>query len=169
MLWAINDAGTAVGYGGIASDPNPVPVPGFIKPLDGGGQTVYAPDASLTQFYGINNPGQIVGTYIPSDQVQRGFIRLTDGTFQDLNCPGVVDNYTVPLGINDAGYIVGAYWEGGDSVPAFVRSTDGTCTTFSVPNSLDTWPTAINSFGQVVGAYWDDVASHGFVFNSLDK
>jgi uncharacterized membrane protein len=171
VTWAINDAGTAVGWGGTApEDPDPwPPVHGLVKPLGNGIQTVDRPGAWSTQFYGINNPGQMVGFYSLSDGLQRSFLRLADGTFQDLNCPAAVENSTAPLGINGAGYIVGAYWDGGDSSPAFVRATDGTCNTFSVPNSLWTWPTAINDFGQVVGAYWDDVGGYGFVFYSVGE
>jgi uncharacterized membrane protein len=111
----------------------------------------------------------MVGFNSLSDGLQRSFLRLANGTFQDLSCSGAAENSTAPFGINDAGYIVGSYWDGGDSSPAFVRSTDGTCNTFSVPNSYYTWPTAINNFGQVVGAYWDDSGGYGFVFNSVSE
>jgi hypothetical protein len=168
--WAINDAGTAVGWWAPPQVPGQwTPNHGLFKPLGGAVQTIDRPDAWMTQFYGINNLGQMVGFYSLSDGLQRSFLRLANGTFQDLSCSGAAENSTAPFGINDAGYIVGSYWDGGDSSPAFVRSTDGTCNTFSVPNSYYTWPTAINNFGQVVGAYWDDSGGYGFVFNSVSE
>jgi uncharacterized membrane protein len=57
--------------------------------------------------YGINDIGQIVGTYDRSGTAH-GFL-LSGGTITEIDYPGAIEGSTVVLGINSVGQIVGNY------------------------------------------------------------
>jgi probable HAF family extracellular repeat protein len=67
------------------------------------------PGSLQTAANGINNAGQIVGTYCAA----RGFhgFLLSDGKYTTIDVPGATE--TLALGINAAGQIVGLYFEAG--------------------------------------------------------
>jgi probable HAF family extracellular repeat protein len=64
------------------------------------------PAAQITEAYGVNNAGQVVGLYFDAGGFVHGF-QYSGGGFTALNVPG--SSYTQASGINDAGTIVGAY------------------------------------------------------------
>lgn len=72
----------------------------------------YFPGAFTTTGRGINDNTQVVGIFNPQDPTapQEGFLRNSDGTFQEIDFPGSVGGYAG--GINNDGVIVGGY---GDS------------------------------------------------------
>jgi probable HAF family extracellular repeat protein len=70
------------------------------------------PGSIQTTALGLNNLGQIVGSFTNSNYVQSGYL-FSDGQFQTIACPGAT--YTLAQGINDDGVIVG--WCGGGSEP----------------------------------------------------
>ena len=78
--------------------------------LLGGGtsSTIDVPGPVFTQALGINDAGQIVGSYYggPAGLPSHGFL-LGGGTYTTIDVPG--SRQTVAYGINDAGQIVGAY------------------------------------------------------------
>src|SRR3954454_4297257 len=102
------------------------------------------PGAALTNAFGINNAGQIVGIFANSTGPLHGFID-TGGIFTQIDVLGA--DMTVPNGINDAGEVVGYFGN-----PGFLYS-GGSFTQIHGPVSppLATVPTGINNAGQIVG------------------
>jgi len=70
------------------------------------------PGASLTQAWGINPRGEIVGAYDDADGVRHGFL-LSGDEFTSFDFPGA--SFTVAFGINSRGDIVGWYMTAGVS------------------------------------------------------
>jgi len=69
--------------------------------------TIDFPNASFTAgATGINNRGQIVGVYVDSSGVRRGFL-LDKGNFSTVDFPNALE--TNANGINDHSQIVGWY------------------------------------------------------------
>jgi uncharacterized membrane protein len=96
------------------------------------------PAATFTEPRGINNAGQIVGTYGELDQVdtiEHGFLyNLNDGTYTAINYPAAFITYA--WGINDAGQIVGEY-ENNYGIHGFLYNlNDGTYTTLDAVLTL---------------------------------
>ena len=100
---------------------------------------------------GINDPGQVVGTYVDADGNRHGFL-LSKGLYTTLDVPGAA--FTVAQGINNAGTIVGLYVDGDGNQHGFVLSK-GVYTTIDVPNSTATAVFSINAQGAIVGSYDD--------------
>ncbi len=111
---------------------------------------IQVPGAMKTEASGINNAGQVVGTYWSFDGTVHGY--LFDGsTHATIDFPGAP--YTFVFGINAAGQIVGsaAFTSLG---PWFALVADhGTFTAYNFPNQ-QTDGRAINAAGQIVGV-WD--------------
>ena len=84
---------------------------------DGQFETIRFPGASRTEAQGINNLGQVIGSYVdipltfplPEEPQDRGFL-LSEGKFITIEFPGARN--TVPRGINDWSEIVGYYDDG---------------------------------------------------------
>jgi probable HAF family extracellular repeat protein len=89
---------------------------------------------------GINNLGQIVGTYRDFGGTLHGFLD-TNGVITTIDFPGFDTSVTA---INDSGQIVGAYFTR-DDTQAFLDS-GGVFTTLNAEYS-----TGINDSGQIVG------------------
>jgi probable HAF family extracellular repeat protein len=137
--------------------------------------SIKVPGASTTEAMGINNLGDIVGSW--EDAVTRkryGFL-LSGGVYTPIDIPGAV--LTVANDINDAGDIVGTYYEPADAGELFgashgyLLSADGQLTTITVPGQRVTWAFGINNQGQIVGGYseWsgDQVLGvHGFMLDT---
>jgi probable HAF family extracellular repeat protein len=132
--------------------------------------TIDVPGASLTLASGINNPGQIVGSYLDAGGVEHGFLR-SGGSFTTIDAPGAVFNQAV--GINDAGQIVGNDVDAGGVQHGYLRSGGG-FRTVDAPGAVLTLADGINNAGQIVGWYEDTGSSfHGYLlsggrFSTLD-
>jgi probable HAF family extracellular repeat protein len=110
--------------------------------------------------WGINDAGQIVGSFTDSTGGGHGFV-YTDGSFAIIDVPGAF--FTTLAGINNAGQFVGRF---GDSTGnhGFVH-TDGSFTVIDVPGAGFTVPTGINGSGQIVGYFIDSLQrEHGFLY-----
>jgi uncharacterized membrane protein len=107
------------------------------------------PSGSSTTALGINDLGQIVGSYDDGSGPQ-GFL-FNNSAFSTLNDPGAAflapQHYTVATGVNGSGQIVGY---AGVPFHGFL-DTNGTFSDFSAAGSLQTVATGINSAGQIVG------------------
>ena len=112
----------------------------------------------MTQEFGINNAGQVVGDFNDSSGTH-GFIN-TGGTFTTLDVPGAVE--TDASGINNAGQVVGVFSDSRGVFHGFIN-TGGTFTTLDVPGAGETDAFGINDAGQVVGFFSDSSGQHGFV------
>jgi uncharacterized membrane protein len=72
-------------------------------------QTIDVPATRATSCYGINNRGQIVGSYLDSGGMIHDFL-WDKGAVSEINVPGT----PVPIGgVNDRGQVVGTYAAGG--------------------------------------------------------
>jgi hypothetical protein len=131
-------------------------------PADLNYQTVDIPGANATTVRGINNFGQIVGTYD-----NHGFL-MSGSTLTPVDPPNSVQ--TIPTAINDAGQIVGYYLTSFATVGeqpfyhGFILDTGG-FTTIDVPNAVSTQLTGINNSKQIVGFYINP-GVHSFLFNN---
>ncbi len=78
------------------------------------------PGSTFTQAFGLNNEGQVVGTYIDAAGVMHGFVYdASTGTFQTVDDPLGIGTTTIN-GINDKGQIVGFYVDGADNTIGLV-------------------------------------------------
>src|SRR6516225_2327728 len=85
------------------------------------------PIAALAR--GINDSGQIVGTYFNGNLVSHGFL-LSNGTLTTLDVPVSIN--TIPDAINASGQIVGHYQDSRLGVHGFLLS-GGSYTRIDVP------------------------------------
>jgi probable HAF family extracellular repeat protein len=104
---------------------------------------------------GINDSGQVVGTYTHLDtDRQHGFL-YAGGTYTTLDYPGAIN--TNAEGINASGQIVGNYNNG--PFHGFLYSAG----TYTPLDGL--FPQGINAPGQIVGYFGDANGRHGFLYN----
>jgi probable HAF family extracellular repeat protein len=150
----INGPGQIVGYfissnnsAGASCTANPIPagcVHGFLRSAGGSFATIDLPNSAFTQAFGINDAGQIVGTYSDASSRIHAFVRdPTSGIFTTLDDPNGVN--TVAFGINGTGQIVG-YFQNNNGTHGFVRDpTSGMFSTFDDPNGV------VNGVGHTFG------------------
>lgn len=108
---------------------------------------------------GLNNAGQVIGSYITTAGDTHGFITGTNGAaIRDLGTlPGFSDSYA--MGINGSGQVVGyaSTPEGSQAAHAFITGPDGTgMTDLGVTQgAVFSQAFGVNSAGQVAGAAGD--------------
>ena len=114
--------------------------------------TLDYPGAALTVAAGINDKGQIVGSYeLPGPcppfggYCPGGAFLYSNGAYSTINGPGLI-GWLYPNGINDAGQIVGFI---GDQA---VLDTNGVLTFLSAPG-YPAGASGINNLGDIVGYY----------------
>jgi hypothetical protein len=130
-----------------------------------------------TQVFGINNAGQIVGTYHdPGDVAIHGFLSRAEsftGSFitldaPDPNRPTMKSLHTEAWGINSAGQIVGEFDDANGIVHGFLSRAENFTGSFItldapginlIPGTSVTTARRINSAGQIVGFFHDPDAS----------
>ena len=95
---------------------------------------------------GINNPGQIVGSYHDARGDSHGFV-YSNGGYKSLDIPGATDTFLT--GINDSGQIVG-YDLTKNTTRAFL-DTGGVVKNIVDPSSSTYKPVGINNNGQILG------------------
>ena len=114
---------------------------------------------------GINDAGQIVGSYSDSQhlfmgQSSQGFV-YTGGNFTPLNVPGATN--TAAYGINNLGQIVGTFSNSSLNSHGFL-DTGGNFSQIDVPGATDTVAYGINDAGQIVGTFDDSTGHHSFLY-----
>ena len=98
-----------------------------------------------THASGINNSGQIVGTYNTGSGLF-GFL-YSNGTYTTLNNSGGTSPATEAFGIDDAGLIVGMFRNAAGTADYGFLYNNGSYTTLSAPAApINTWATDINNF-----------------------
>jgi len=114
-----------------------------------------------SQAHGINDRGDLVGTYRDSSGGQHGFL-LTHHLLVDIDFPGGA--LPDAFGINDSGTIVGDFFDSAGVLHGFEWS-GGYFTQIDVPGAVDTQPFGINARGDIVGSWDTDINTqgHGFV------
>jgi probable HAF family extracellular repeat protein len=119
------------------------------------------------QAYGINNRGDIVGSYVDSALVQHGYL-YSNGSYTTLNAPaGVLPFNTQAFGINDRGQIAGEYFSRNDNTSSIgYVYNNGTFTTLGDPfgNRINYYASSINNSGQIVGIYFGQ--PQGFIYEN---
>ena len=127
-----------------------------------------AEGASNTSPGGINNSGQIVGSYTDANEMTHCFL-LSAGMYSSIDFPGAPS--TVCAGINNSGQIVGSYTDVNNLNHGFLLSnaTNGTFTSFddpSLPNG--TFGVQVDDFGHIVGFGYDATGNvHGFLLSKI--
>jgi probable HAF family extracellular repeat protein len=152
----INDHGQVVGE---FTDPHGV-THGFLCKDESFCQLDY-PNAQGTSLLGINNLGQILGSFMTLTGTA-GFL-YDRGTFSPpLTYPGS-GNLTIPNGINDRGEFVGVFQDATPGDHGFYCKA-GQYGPLAYPGARETSPQGINDGGQVVGDFPDATGTHGFVY-----
>lgn len=143
---------------------------GRADPIDFAFTTFDVPGAINTEPHGINDVGQIVGSYTTSaNSPPHGF--LYDGSaFTTIDVPpqpGLPALGTTLFGINNAGQIAGTIFENIllQNPHAFELDSRGV-TFLDFPGHRNGVAYGINNSGQIVGYFYDDVATHGFLYTN---
>ncbi len=115
----------------------------------------YPGAGNLTLPQKINERGDVVGEFIDSSGVTRGFVRFSDGSFSDpIVDPNDTVGFTEGRGINNPRTVVGDYAASDGTIHSFFWS-DGTFTEYDVPGALQTNLLGINEPGDVTGGFDD--------------
>jgi hypothetical protein len=112
----------------------------------------------------ISEKGDIVGEFIDSTGVARGFVRFSDGSFSaPIVDPNDTVGFTEGRGINNSGTVCGDYNTSDGNSHGFFLS-GGTFTEYDVPGALSTAVLGINDPGDFTGTFSnDDVIGQAFV------
>jgi hypothetical protein len=101
----------------------------------------------------INSRGDIVGEYIDSSGVVRGFVRFSDGSFSaPIVDPNDTVGFTEGRGINNSGTVVGDYDISDGTEHGFFLS-GGTFTEYDIPGAVSTDVLGINDTGDFSGGF----------------
>jgi uncharacterized membrane protein len=116
------------------------------------------PGGTLTTARGINDHGDVVGSY--RIKPPRHALLISDGNFIPL-APGTIlaTHFSEAFKSNDRGDVVGEF-VGDDGFTHGFLLSNGTLTTLDFPGASDTLATGINESGTVAG-FWDIVDSSG--------
>jgi probable HAF family extracellular repeat protein len=115
--------------------------------------------AQATSALGINNLGQIVGSYTDANNVLHGFL-WKNNSCQAIDCNGTG---TFATSINNLGQIVGGYFDSaGEHAFLYTNQCVPIASTLVAAEA-----SGINDDGQVVGSYQD--CNYGFVYNTNTK
>ena len=124
----------------------------------------YPGAGNLTLPQKINERGDIVGEFIDSSGVVRGFIRFSDGSFSaPIVDPNDTVGFTEGRGINNSGTVNGDYLISDGTIHSFFLS-GGTFTEYDVPGALQTNLLGINNPGDFTGTFSNDgVTQQAFI------
>jgi len=113
----------------------------------------------------INERGDVVGEFIDSSGVTRGFVRFSDGSYSDpIVDPNDTVGFTEGRGINNSRTIVGDYSASDGTIHSFFLS-GSTFTEYDVPGAVETNLLSISEPGDVSGGVAPDIigAFQGFI------
>jgi hypothetical protein len=122
------------------------------------------PDAASTLLRGINNLGDVSGTYsiVDLNADEFGFIIPRRGAPISFKLPDPAATGFVVGGINDLRQLVGYYTDATSTQVGFLRQPSGQFVSVIVPGALGTQAFGINDCGIVVGVWGDANTAHGF-------
>src|SRR2546430_897691 len=104
----------------------------------------------------INERGDIVGEFIDSAGVTRGFVRFSNGSFSDpIVDPNDTVGFTEGRGINNSRTVAGDYVISDGTIHSFFLS-GSTFTEYDVPSTVQTNLLSINDAGDFTGAFDPD-------------
>ena len=157
VLRAVNDEGVIAGfYGANVSS-------GFLL-IEGKFQTVDFPGALATALRGVNNLGDVSGTYsvVDLNADEFGFIIPRRGPPISFKLSDPTGIGIVVGGINDLRQLVGYYTDATSTLVGFLRQPSGQFVSVIVSGAVSTQVIGINDCGIVVGTYGDGSTAHGF-------
>jgi len=116
--------------------------------------TIDVPGAADTRPSGINDRGDIVGTYTDTEGNNHGFLLTSKHGLTPIDVSGATETWL--FGINDRGDIVGHYRRagpptGGGAVTHGFLLSGGTLIIIDVSPDIYTAPAAVNARGTIVG------------------
>ena len=134
LALGLNDAGQVAGYG-------------FV--YDGSAyRTISVPGARDTNVFGINNAGDLVGSYTDNNGRSHGFRLDRQGVLTAIDVPGSQDTFV--FGLNNLGVIVGSFLDNFSRAHGFAY-TNGVFTTLDAPGSpRNSTARGINDLGQII-------------------
>jgi hypothetical protein len=114
----------------------------------------YPGTGNLTLPQKINERGDVVGEFIDSTGVTRGFIRFSDGSFSApiVDPNDTVFGFTEGRGINNSRTVAGDYAASDGNLHSFFLS-GSTFTEYDVPGTLQTNLLSINDSGAFTGGF----------------
>jgi hypothetical protein len=116
----------------------------------------YPGTGNLTLPQKINERGDIVGEFIDSNGVTRGFVRFSNGSFSaPIVDPNDTVGFTEGRGINNPRTVVGDYAASDGTIHSFFLSGN-TFTEYDVPGAVQTNLLSINEPGDVTGGFDPD-------------
>ena len=116
----------------------------------------YPGAGNLTLPQKINEGGDVVGEFIDSNGVTRGFVRFSNGSFSDpIVDPNDTVGFTEGRGINNSRTVAGDYVISDGTLHSFFLS-GGTFTEYDVPGAVQTNLLSINEPGDVTGGFDPD-------------
>ena len=132
--------------------------------------SINVPNSAFTTARGLNDAGQIVGSYADSAGTH-GFL-YSNGAYTTINAPGGTS--TQLLGINNPGQIVGTYLDSNNTQRLFLDN-NGAFTTIDPPRGLIPYGSqflapgvaaGINDLGQIVSTtFVQNVGTLGFLYD----
>jgi uncharacterized membrane protein len=124
----------------------------------------YPGTGNSTEPQKINERGDIVGIFLDSLGVSRGFVRFSNGSFSaPIVDPNDTVGFTEARGINISGTVCGDYATADANNHGFFLS-GGTFTEYDIPGALSTDVFGINDAGDFTGTVsFDDVTQQAFV------
>jgi hypothetical protein len=121
------------------------------------------PGAVQTQVIGINNAGDLCGSYMDQAGVTHGFVRI-DGSYSTVDFPGSTFNQL--LGLNDDGEAAGYYQDSaGTQYPYTVQNGMFTTLDSILPANTSAQATGVNNAGEASGFLVVNEAPQGFLLN----
>jgi hypothetical protein len=157
VLRAVNDDGEIAGfYGANVSN-------GFLL-TEEKFRTVDFPGAVATALRGINNLGDVSGTYsvVDFDADEFGFIIPRRGPAVSFKLADPTGTGIVVGAINDLRQLVGYYTDATSTLVGFLRQPNGQFVSIIFPGGLSTQAYGINDCGILVGVWGDGSTAHGF-------
>ena len=128
----------------------------------------YPGAGNLTLPQKINERGDVVGEFIDSSGVTRGFVRFSDGSFSDpIVDPNDTVGFTEGRGINNSRTVAGDYVISDGTLHSFFLS-GGTFTEYDVPNTVQTNLLSINDVDDFTGGFDPDGSGIFQGFISVD-
>jgi probable HAF family extracellular repeat protein len=116
-----------------------------------------------TYVSGINDAGQIVGSYFDAKNNLIGFVYVDGNVVETLSQSGWrISAYA----INNKGQVAGTYLTISDDKSYGFIYTNGNYNTVSLGDNTNTVAFGINDAGQIVGSYHDSDGYHGFLYDS---
>ncbi len=118
----------------------------------------YPGAGNSTTPFSINNRGDIVGIYVDTNNVRRGFLRRPNGNISAIVAPNDTGNYTTAFAINNNQTVVGDYFNTADGVYHGFLRRNGAFTQYDGGGAWNgTGVLGINDIENFVGGITDPV------------